>query len=470
MLFDNFDDPKNAGLLSAAAQMLAMSGPSRTPTSFGQILGSGLLGGMQGYQQAEEGGFMRDYRKSQMEQVKSKTAATKAQQEALARVAQGYQLDPNFKPSMGDLLAIDPDSAIKGMMPGSGMEFALDPKIGVNPETGKTGYFIQDKGGNTKWLGAGVPDKFTLIPGTDYQPPQKFDSRSGAVYPITPGATGPRAPGAPAAPPAGLAPAGLGEAPALQVPEIDPFAPWNRITSPKEQDEFKKRVYEQDNKRLDDLREAVRKGRSVMTDLNRFGQLNREQGTGSFLDNRSWMPTTDEEKLEMLAISSRLAPAQRPEGSGSSSNLDVNMFLQSLPGIDKPGNVNKAIREQYAKQLEDGEKQLAFREQYLTDRGHLSGVSNAFADAVENGKTGGLDVSKLTQEQIAFLQQQNSDAFGRGVARFQKNGGSPSAPAQNKSLLAQLPTPNRSNMGKVAIDHETGKRYKSNGMQWVEVQ
>lgn len=58
-LFDSafgsgLNDPQTMGLLSAAAQMLGASGPSRTPTSFGQVLGTGMLGGLQGFQQAQD--------------------------------------------------------------------------------------------------------------------------------------------------------------------------------------------------------------------------------------------------------------------------------------------------------------------------------------------------------------------------------------------------------------------------------
>lgn len=44
-----FNDPQTMGLLSAAAAMAERSGPSTRPTSFGQVMSSGLLGGMQGY-------------------------------------------------------------------------------------------------------------------------------------------------------------------------------------------------------------------------------------------------------------------------------------------------------------------------------------------------------------------------------------------------------------------------------------
>lgn len=52
-LLDSYlDDPQQAGLLNAAAQMLATSGPSTMPRSFGQVLASGVGGFQQGAAQA----------------------------------------------------------------------------------------------------------------------------------------------------------------------------------------------------------------------------------------------------------------------------------------------------------------------------------------------------------------------------------------------------------------------------------
>lgn len=45
-----------------------------------------------------------------------------------------------------------------------------------------------------------------------------------------------------------------------------------------------------------------------------------------------------------------------------------------------------------------------------------------------------------------------------------------SQPNTSRNLLPNLPTPNATNRGKLAIDHQTGKRYRSNGMQWTEEQ
>lgn len=79
----NFDDPATQGLLSAAAQMFAASGPSRTPTSLGQILGQGYAGGLQGFNGAIQ-------RKQQADLLKQKLETEGLQN-------QGLQLDINSK-------------------------------------------------------------------------------------------------------------------------------------------------------------------------------------------------------------------------------------------------------------------------------------------------------------------------------------------------------------------------------------
>lgn len=53
-IFDGMNDPNTMGLLAAAANMLQASGPSTRPVGLGQILGGGLMGGMEAYQGAKD--------------------------------------------------------------------------------------------------------------------------------------------------------------------------------------------------------------------------------------------------------------------------------------------------------------------------------------------------------------------------------------------------------------------------------
>ncbi len=48
-------------------------------------------------------------------------------------------------------------------------------------------------------------------------------------------------------------------------------------------------------------------------------------------------------------------------------------------------------------------------------------------------------------------------------------GASEAAPP-SKPDMASMPKPNASNQGKTIVEHDTGKKYRSNGLQWVEVQ
>ena len=485
-LLGGLDDPRQAGQMALAMGLLSASGPSTTPTSFGQAFGKAGLQGMQAYQGAidagikrQEGQQMADYRKAQMDQFNQKTAGMKSQQDAIGALRTKLGADPSYKPSAADLIDIDPEHAFK-MLSGGAVDHGLEPKIGLHPETNKLTYFVQDKSGNTKWLGAGVPDSLQFIPGGDYRPPQVFDKRNGTV--TTPGGAGGMPPGLPPLPvsqSAGQTQPAFGTTPAGQDAEpVDNLAPWSALRSPKEQDQMRSRAYEMENKKLDFLREKIAGAQPVMTDLERFGELNRNTGTGGAIDRIPFMPSFFDDKREMEAIQSRLGPSQRAPGSGASSDRDVKLFLSGIPSTNQPGAVNKAIRDQFQKQLDDTRNELALKEKYLLEKGHLNGANEQFTAAMQRGKSGGLDTSKLTPEQAAFLQQQDPAAFAQGVDRFKKNNpgqkqNAPAKPAKStpsQPVMDSKPIANASNNGKTIVEHDTGKKYRSNGLQWVEVQ
>ncbi len=81
-IFDMFGgSPQSQGLLAAAAQILQASGPSRTPTSLGQILGGGLSAYQQTEQQARQLGQLEQMRGLQIKNAESDLAAQEAQRE-----------------------------------------------------------------------------------------------------------------------------------------------------------------------------------------------------------------------------------------------------------------------------------------------------------------------------------------------------------------------------------------------------
>lgn len=449
-LLDFAKTPAGQGLLAAFSGGLAGARRGQPINS----LGRAGLAGVEGYSNALQTQGVQELRDMQMQKIKNESMASQQSRDAISRIAAGREKDPKYQPSFADLASIDKSSALKSVMPDGAIDFGLEPKVGMNPTTGKTAFFVQDKRGGTRWLDAAVPPDYQLVPGNEYKAPGVFDRRAGQFTP--PGTSG------------NVSSTSGNMPPPAAEPQIDTNAPWAKITSPKEQDQMRGRVYDQDNKRLDDLRSKVSVGRTIMSDLERFGQLNRAQETGGLWNNLP-TPTTDDQKKEMESITARLAPAQRTPGAGSSSDRDVDLYLRGLPGIDKTGTVNKEIRAAYKKQLTDAESNLGFMEKYLTDNGYLSGADVARKNAIGNEKTGGLDVSKLTPEQAAFLQQQDPDAFRRGIERGNKNKSAPEAPKQQAANVFDHLPKAISLKGKTIKDNQTGKLLRSNGMSWVEV-
>ena len=140
-IFDMFGgSPQSQGLLAAAAQILQASGPSRTPTSFGQVLGGGLGAYQQQEQQARQQGQLEQMRALQLKSSEAELAAQQRalkKQERLDAAAQGAYRTAGAQaaslpggPTAGNAARIgefedgfDTQSYIKQVM-------AIDPKLG----------------------------------------------------------------------------------------------------------------------------------------------------------------------------------------------------------------------------------------------------------------------------------------------------------------------------------------------------
>ena len=69
-----------------------------------------------------------------------------------------------------------------------------------------------------------------------------------------------------------------------------------------------------------------------------------------------------------------MAPKKRIAGSGTTSDKDIALYLQSLPDISKGGDVNQQIREGYKKQFDRANTKLQFMQGYFDQYGHLNGA------------------------------------------------------------------------------------------------
>lgn len=122
--------------------------------------------------------------------------------------------------------------------------------------------------------------------------------------------------------------------------------------------------------------------RTLKDRMGRFQDLSQIQDTGGALINTpiigSAMKTFDPELSEMQSIQSELAPKMRVPGSGSSSDIDVQMFKQATIGPEKPKQTNQNI----AKAFITAQENLIDRDQFLRDyldyHGHVQGAEQAW--------------------------------------------------------------------------------------------
>jgi len=163
---------------------------------------------------------------------------------------------------------------------------------------------------------------------------------------------------------------------AMEAPE-GVRTPWQGLP-PARADIARQRSAEQAQKYLQDNASVVNQGAEVLNQLEQFGELNRKSRTGALYEGSlaSFMPESlrgADEKV-MQSITSDLAPKKRIAGSGTTSDKDIALYLQSLPSIEKGGDVNQQIREGYRKQYEKANAKLQFMQNYFDQYGHLNGA------------------------------------------------------------------------------------------------
>ena len=152
--------------------------------------------------------------------------------------------------------------------------------------------------------------------------------------------------------------------------------PWQGLP-PARADMARQRAFEQAQKYLQENAAVVNQGAEVLGELNRFGELNQKSATGALYEGSlsSFMPESlrGADERVMQSITADLAPKKRIAGSGTTSDRDIALYLQSLPDISKGGDVNKQIREGYQKQFDRANTKLQFMQNYFDQYGHLNG-------------------------------------------------------------------------------------------------
>jgi hypothetical protein len=128
------------------------------------------------------------------------------------------------------------------------------------------------------------------------------------------------------------------------VPDDAPY-PWLNASS-KERKQMMQTERTGAEKTLSTQDSAVQQAQQVQRDLDRFGFLNNRTATSSLQGVPGIQQITGmgQDAKEMDKISARLGPMMRQPGMGRMTNLDLQTFMASTVGRDKPKAVNDSIR------------------------------------------------------------------------------------------------------------------------------
>lgn len=139
-------------------------------------------------------------------------------------------------------------------------------------------------------------------------------------------------------------------------------------------------------RQLEAEREWIDANRRYRYDLDRFQNLNTEVGTGgaSALGLvRRGLSLVDPRVGEMEGITARMTPAQRPPGSGATSDLEIGMYGRGVPSMERPGQANEAMINQMRAFYDERADRLDFMEQYLTDNQSLEEAAQKWSRYVQ---------------------------------------------------------------------------------------
>lgn len=173
--------------------------------------------------------------------------------------------------------------------------------------------------------------------------------------------------------------------PVLGVP-IPTVTPWAGQSNPKDANKVKAAEVQRGNKEVEKDSDAARKAAEAARDAERFLQLNKTVNTGGMVDKVGvgrWAQSMGSDYAEMEALTARLAPQNRVEGSGATSDFDAKQFERATVGVDKPRQANENIGKALiarAKQLND---YAEFRQTYLEQNGTLQGADRYWKQYAE---------------------------------------------------------------------------------------
>lgn len=154
--------------------------------------------------------------------------------------------------------------------------------------------------------------------------------------------------------------------------------PWANLP-PAKADEARLRAADYARKKIDANAAVVSQGRDVLNKMEEFGGLNRQEATGEWYSGLlpQFMQGAPEQR--MSAITSKIAPGMRIEGSGTTSDRDIAMYVKSVPNVQTKGEVNRQTREEFKRDYDRSVAKLQFLNNYYNTYGHIDGADAIWA-------------------------------------------------------------------------------------------
>lgn len=143
-----------------------------------------------------------------------------------------------------------------------------------------------------------------------------------------------------------------------------------------------------EQKSIDDARSSARNSIDVLGDLTRFQDINGQVPTGGLVNNvknvlARWGGEPNVQQLD--EITSRIAPQQRVPGSGTTSDMDLRLFLNASPKVTSAKAANDAIIERGRSEAVRRQQYADFLDKYARENGSLNGAEAAFRAMVGLG-------------------------------------------------------------------------------------
>jgi len=187
----------------------------------------------------------------------------------------------------------------------------------------------------------------------------------------------------------------------IPIAERDPFA---NMKGP-QADIFKRNLYQQADKKLNEMDEASSTARNMARDMQRFLQLQQQVNMQGPVAGR--VPAFSSEAQEMDAITDKITPQMRQPGSGATSDFDAKMFRNSTVVRTKNEQANEAIGQAVILQSQNISDRAQFMRDYLTVNGHLDGADRQWSRYLNSNPifdTKSPDVPRLNPKRIPYQQ------------------------------------------------------------------